>query len=62
MWITWQFLNNADTKQKNSHQFCEEKKAFHWKGFSKNVQFEIRRGRLTEALKTHLHRLSLNLR
>lgn len=50
------------TKQKNSHQFCEEKKAFHWKGFSKNVQFEIRRGRLTEALKSHLHRLSLNLR
>ena len=42
--------------------FCEEKKAFHWKGLSKNVQFEIRRGRLTEALKTNLHRFSLNLR
>ena len=42
--------------------FCEEKKAFPWKGFSKNVQFEIRRGRLTEALRTHLYRFSLNLR
>ena len=44
-------------------QFCDEKKAFHWiKGFSKIVQLEIRRGRLTEAPKTQLYRVSLDLR